>query len=183
MARLILLDRDGVINNDSPDYIKNPAEWRPLPGALQAIVRLRNAGRRVAVCTNQSGIGRGLFSLPDLHAIHGKMLDELQALGGDLDGLVFCPHLPTDGCDCRKPKPGMLLAMMQQLASKPAETCFVGDSLKDVAAALSAGCEPILLRTGNGRDSEAKARELGVSRVYDDLAQCATAELAEIGSC
>ena len=85
MARLILLDRDGVINVDSPDYIKNPAEWQPLPGALQAIVRLREAGCRVAVCTNQAGIGRGLFTLPDLQAIHGKMLEELQALGGDLD--------------------------------------------------------------------------------------------------
>ena len=183
MTRLILLDRDGVINFDSPDYIKSPAEWLPLPGALQAIVQLRHAGRRVAVCTNQAGIGRGLFTLPDLQAIHGKMLDELRALGADLDGLVFCPHQPSDDCECRKPKPGMLLAMMQQLTSKPAETCFVGDSLKDVEAALSAGCEPILLRTGNGRDCEPAARELGVGRVYDDLAHFVTAELGEIRCC
>jgi D-glycero-D-manno-heptose 1,7-bisphosphate phosphatase len=183
MARLILLDRDGVINVDSPDYIKNPAEWQPLPGALQAIVRLREAGCRVAVCTNQAGIGRGLFTLLDLQAIHGKMLEELQALGGDLDGLAFCPHQPADDCECRKPKPGMLLAMMQQLTSEPAATCFVGDSLKDVEAALSAGCEPILLRTGNGRDCELAARQLGVSRVYDDLAQFATAELGETRCC
>jgi len=180
MARLILLDRDGVINFDSPDYIKNPAEWQPLPGALQAIVQLRDAGRRVAVCTNQAGIGRGLFTLPDLHAIHGKMLDELRALGGDLDGLVFCPHQPSDNCECRKPKAGMLLAMMDQLMAEPAATCFVGDSLKDIEAALNAACEPILLRTGNGLSCEAAARELGVSRVYDDLAHFVTAELGEI---
>ena len=183
MARLILLDRDGVINFDSADYIRNPAEWQPLPGALQAIVRLREAGHQVAVCTNQAGIGRGLFTLQDLQAIHGKMLEELQALGADLDGLAFCPHRPTDDCECRKPKPGMLLAMMDQLTREPAETCFVGDSLKDVEAALSAGCEPILVRTGNGRDCEAVARDLGVGRVYDDLAHFVTAELGESRCC
>ena len=179
MARLILLDRDGVINFDSPDYIKNTADWLPLPGALRAIVRLRDAGYLVAVCTNQAAIGRGLLSLTDLDAIHSKMLHELQALGSDLDGLTFCPHHPADECDCRKPKPGMLLSMMQQLAGKPAETCYVGDSLKDVEAAFAVGCEPILVRTGNGRETEAPARAMGVTRVYDDLAQFVTAQLGE----
>ena len=170
---LILLDRDGVINFDSADYIKTPAEWRPLPGALEAIVRLRQAGHQIAVCTNQAGIGRGIFTETDLVAIHGKMIQQLRAQGGELDGLTFCPHEPAARCECRKPKPGMLLSMIAQLHAEPATTCFVGDSLKDVQAAIAAGCEPVLVRTGNGRTTEDQATALGVTRVYDDLAQFA----------
>jgi len=175
---LILLDRDGVINFDSTDYIKTPDEWRALPGALEAIVRLRQAGHQIAVCSNQAGVGRGIFNEAALASIHSKMIEQLRALGGDLDGLIFCPHHPDAQCECRKPKPGMLLKMIRQLRTEPSATCYVGDSLTDAQAALAAGCEPVLVRTGRGSGTEGPAMALGVTRVYDDLAQFATAQLA-----
>ncbi|MCH8140162.1 MAG: D-glycero-beta-D-manno-heptose 1,7-bisphosphate 7-phosphatase [Proteobacteria bacterium] len=177
MATLILLDRDGVVNFDSPDYIKSAAEWEPIPGSLEAIVALRNRGYLVALCTNQAGIGRGLFTLEDLAAIHAKLKGALNNLGGDLDGLAFCPHHPNDNCRCRKPEPGMLVDMMANLNATAADTVFVGDSLPDVQAALAAGCTAVLVRTGSGKNTEPHAVALG-AEVFDDLGAFSRAILA-----
>jgi len=179
MARLILLDRDGVINFESPDYIKNADEWRPIPGSLEAIAALRSHGFRVAVCTNQAGIARGRLSVQDLEAIHARMDRALRALHTHLDGLRYCPHGPDDGCRCRKPQPGMLLEMMRELGTAPADTIFVGDSLRDMEAAQAAGCSGTLVRTGNGVQAEAAAREGGMLvQVFADLAAFARAILS-----
>lgn len=181
MPRLILLDRDGVINFDSPSYIRSPAEWRPIPGSLEAIAALTRAGRRVAVCTNQSGIGRGLLSVSCLDAIHALLHDALAALGSRLDQLLYCPHLPEDGCGCRKPAPGMLLECMNAVAAVPEQTCFVGDSLRDLQAARAAGCKGVLVRTGNGARLEAE-RQIQGATVFDDLAGFARIELGAVSA-
>lgn len=171
MTGLILLDRDGVINFDSPDYIKHADEWQPIPGSLQAIADLRSRGFKVAVCTNQAGVARGRLTEADLAGIHARMDAELAKLGTRLDGLIYCPHGPAQSCKCRKPQPGMLLTMMSRLSTVPAETTFVGDSLKDLLAAHSAGCRAVLVRTGSGRDAEPAAKARGLSfEVVDDLA-------------
>jgi D-glycero-D-manno-heptose 1,7-bisphosphate phosphatase len=169
VIRLILLDRDGVINEDSPDYIKSVEEFVPIPGALETIVRLRHAGLKIALCTNQSAVGRGLVSPAGLTAIHTHLQNRLAALGGGLDGIAACPHRPEDECGCRKPRPGMLESVMRTLQIPPADTLFVGDSIRDMEAAAAAGCGRVLVRTGNGRHSEAAARRLGVTSVFDDL--------------
>lgn len=169
--KLVVLDRDGVINRDSPDYIKSPAEWQPLPGSLEAIARLNHAGWRVVVATNQSGIGRGLFDLDALFAIHDKMQRALADLGGRIDGIFYCPHAPDDDCECRKPAPGLLLDIERRLQSELNTVPVVGDSLRDLQAAVTAGARPILVRTGNGAGNEDKAREMFTDlAVYDDLA-------------
>jgi len=179
MTRLILLDRDGVINFDSPDYIKDADEWVPIPGALAAIARLQTAGYQVAVCTNQAGIGRGILTAAALGRIHDKLRAHLARYGAALDGLAYCPHHPDDGCACRKPQPGMLLTMMRQLQVEPSETLYVGDSLRDMQAAHAAGCAAALVRTGAGAGVEAAARALGVTCVADDLAALAQDLLAD----
>jgi len=175
MARLILLDRDGVINFDSPAFIKTPEEWRPVPGALSAIARLKRQGWLVAVCSNQSGVGRGLITPDALEAIHEKLRQCLSQLEVSLDGLAFCPHHPDEHCRCRKPAPGMLLEMMSRLGASADECIVVGDSLRDIEAGKAAGCRTVLVRTGNGSRSEAAARALGVDAVFDDLAGFASA--------
>ena len=182
MSTLILLDRDGVINFDSPAYIKGPAEWHPIPGSLAAIARLKRAGFRVAVCTNQAGIGRGILTREALDAIHDALYGALRREGAELDGLVFCPHHPDDGCMCRKPEPGMLLDMMARFEVPPARTVYVGDSVKDAQAAQRAECRFALVRTGNGATSEARARAAGACCVFDDLAAFATAAVSQSGS-
>lgn len=173
MTRLILLDRDGVINADSPDYIKDVDEWVPLPGALDAIARLKRGGFLVGVCTNQSGIGRGIIAPEALERIHQRLHEELSARGVRLDDLRYCPHRPDVHCRCRKPQPGMLLDSMQALGVTPQQTLFVGDNLRDVEAAHAAGCRAALVRTGRGRAAEREARALGVALVEDDLATLA----------
>lgn len=177
--QLVLLDRDGVINFDSPDYIKSPEEWRALPGALQAIARLNRAGVTVAICSNQSGIGRGLFTRQTLNAIHDKLLAALAAQGGHLNHIGICPHAPNADCGCRKPKPGLLIEALQRCNAAAAKTVFIGDSLRDLAAAEAAGVLPILVRTGNGRQAEARLQESGASNgvVFDDLAEAVDALL------
>jgi D-glycero-D-manno-heptose 1,7-bisphosphate phosphatase len=175
MTRLILLDRDGVINFNSPDYVKSAAQWRPLAGALAAIAQLKQAGYLVGVCTNQAGIGRNLFTVEDLSDIHTKMYNCLGSFGVALDGLEYCPHTGSSGCNCRKPAPGMLLSLMHKLDTVALDTCFVGDSLRDMQAALNAGCQPVLVRTGNGASHEASVRSLGVTQIFDDLSSFAVA--------
>jgi len=178
VTRLILLDRDGVINQDSPDYIKSVDEFIPIPGALEAMAKLYAAGFRLGVCTNQSALGRGLVSEKGLAEIHQRLGEALAEQGAVLEGIRHCPHLPDDGCDCRKPEPGMLIELMTALEVAPSDTVFVGDSLKDVQAALAAGCRPVLVRTGNGSSAEGRVRAAGVDEIFDDLAAFGEAEIA-----
>lgn len=152
MQKLIILDRDGVINYDSPDYIKSPAEWIPIPGSLEAIALLNKKGYKVAIATNQSGVGRGYYDLETLSAIHNKLFSCLHAVNGTIDKLVFCPHVAEDNCLCRKPKPGMLNEILQFYRIDPVQhtVYYVGDSTTDITAAKAACCKLILVRTGNG---------------------------------
>lgn len=175
--KLIILDRDGVINHDSDSYIKSPDEWRPIPGSLEAIARLSQSGYRIAVATNQAGVARGLFDLSMLGRIHTKMQAAVTDTGGHIDAIFFCPHSPAGGCDCRKPKPGLLLEILSRFGVKPELTYMVGDSLRDLEAAHSAGCMPILVKTGNGQKALDNGSLPTGTLVHDSLASFA-AELA-----
>ena len=168
--KLIMLDRDGVINQDSDQYIKSPAEWKPVKGSIEAIARLTQGGWRIVVATNQSGIARGLFDMSTLNAIHDVMHRSVIQAGGRIEAIFFCPHAADAGCDCRKPKPGMLRDIERRLNIPLAGVPFVGDSLRDMQAAAAAGARPILVLTGKGR----KTREAGGlpegTEVFADLA-------------
>lgn len=173
--RIVILDRDGVINHDSPDYIKSPNEWHPIPGSLAAIAQLCHAGLRVVVASNQAGVGRGLFDLPTLMAIHAKMNAEVERAGGQLDAIFFCPHHPSDGCGCRKPAPGLLNEVLRRYDAAPDEAVSIGDSLRDIQAATAAGVPARLVLTGNGAQDAAK---VGADvLVHRDLAAAAAALL------
>jgi D-glycero-D-manno-heptose 1,7-bisphosphate phosphatase len=148
--KLVILDRDGVINQDSDQFIKNPGEWKPIPGSLEAIARLNHTGYRVVVASNQSGIGRGLFDMGALNAINDKMYRTLAQVGGRIDALFYCPHAAEADCDCRKPKPGMFLDIAQRFNVDLAGVPSVGDSLRDLQAAAAAGAQPMLVLTGKG---------------------------------
>jgi len=170
--KLIILDRDGVINEDSDDYIKSPDEWMPIPGSLDAIARLNHAGYIVAIASNQSGIARGYFNLETLAAMNVKMCNMLSHSGGRIDAMFFCPHGPADGCDCRKPKPGLLTEIGNRFQTSLANVMFVGDNINDIKAARAAGAKPVLVRTGKG---EQTAKMIAANNpdnvpVYDDLA-------------
>ena len=165
MIKLVILDRDGVINEDSPNFVKSPEEWRAIPGSLEAIALLNKAHILVAIASNQSGIARGLFSEIELDAIHQKMAHELMAHQGHIDKIFYCPHGPDKNCECRKPKPGLLLQAMHYFKVTPNETCFVGDSQRDIDAAISAHCQPILVCTGNGLETSVKNK----MTTYPDL--------------
>lgn len=178
MAKLILLDRDGVINFDSPDSIRSADEWTPIPGSLQAIAHLQRAHRLIGICSNQSGIGRGLFSAADLTGIEARLVSELGRFDAHIDCFCYCPHHPDDDCDCRKPKPGLLEQAMGILGVEPADTCFVGDSTRDLEAAVNAGCRPVLVLTGNGRETLASASRYVDLQIFDDLAAFAASEIA-----
>ena len=173
---LVILDRDGVINHDSDDYIKSPDEWQPLPGSLEAIARLCRADYTVVVATNQAGVGRGLFSQEMLIRIHRKMASSIRDKGGRLDSVFFCPHSPAEQCGCRKPKPGMLLEISDRLGIGLSSVPVVGDSLRDLEAAEAAGAIPVLVKTGRGRLTQEKlskgelSHTLGQTPVYADLA-------------
>lgn len=176
--RVIVLDRDGVINHDHPDHIRTAKAWRPIDGSLEAIARFTHAGWRVYVASNQSGIGRGLFGYGELFAIHDKMMRMCAELGGRIDGIFFCPHAPDAGCDCRKPAPGLLHQLSARLGSDLASVPVVGDSWRDIEAARAAGAPAILVRTGNGAATEAEHRdELADTAVHDDLSAVAAALL------
>ncbi|MBI5659551.1 MAG: D-glycero-beta-D-manno-heptose 1,7-bisphosphate 7-phosphatase [Nitrosomonadales bacterium] len=174
--KLIILDRDGVINQDSDQFIKNPEEWKPIPGSLEAIAQLCQADYRVVVATNQSGVGRGLFDMHTLNAIHDKMHKAVALAGGRIDAIFFCPHANEANCHCRKPKTGMLEEIAARYDINLQDVYAVGDSLRDLASAAKAGARPILVLTGKG----GKTRENGGlpegTRVYPDLA-AAVAEL------
>lgn len=163
---LIILDRDGVINLDSPGFIKSPEEWLPIKGSLSAIGRLTQAGHTIAVATNQSGVGRGLYSLAMLAAIHAKMLAAVQEHGGQIELVCFCPHHPDEGCACRKPRPGLFAQISQLLQVEVSQAIAVGDSPRDIEAARQVGCTLVGVRTGNGA-SLVQAPDI---TLYDDLA-------------
>jgi D-glycero-D-manno-heptose 1,7-bisphosphate phosphatase len=168
--KLVILDRDGTINVDSPDYIKSPAEWQPIPGSLEAIARLQQADYRVVVATNQSGIGRGLFDTQALFAIHEKLQRALGPVGGRIDAFFFCPHKPDDGCRCRKPQPGMLLEVARRFNVAIEDVLVVGDSRKDLDAAAAAGARPVLVLTGNGASTQEQGGLPRGTAIYPDLA-------------
>ena len=148
--KLVILDRDGTINIDSDEYIKSPEEWHPITGALEAIARLNHAGYHVVLATNQSGLGRGLFDMATLNAMHAKMNKLLTAVGGRVDAVFFCPHGPEDQCHCRKPLPGLFEQIGERLGIDLNGTHAVGDSLRDLLAGVSVGCSPHLVHTGKG---------------------------------
>lgn len=173
MNKMVILDRDGVINHDSDDYIKSPDEWLPIDGSLEAIKRIKKAGYLVTVASNQSGIGRGLFSLETLQDMHDKFTGLLAQRGTQVDGIFFCPHRPNDNCVCRKPKPGLLLQIAQQFRINLKETVFVGDSFSDIQAARMAGAIPALVQTGKGMRTIEKYGFFEDTRVYTDLAHFA----------
>jgi len=170
--KLLILDRDGVINHDSDAYIKSLDEWIPIPGAIEAIARLSRAGWTVAVATNQSGIARGYYPLETLDAMHARLRERVAEQGGDVGLIVHCPHGPDDGCDCRKPKPGMLLQIAEHYGVPLGGIWFVGDSSGDLEAARAVDCQPVLVRTGKGERTLAKGVPGGVL-VFDDLAAVA----------
>lgn len=153
--QLIILDRDGVINLDSDQFIKSPEEWKPIPGSLEAIARLNQAGYRVVVSTNQSGVGRGLFDMPTLNAIHDKMHKACAMVGARIDAVFFCPHTAESRCLCRKPKPGMLEEIAERYNVSLSGVPAVGDSLRDLQSAATMGAQPYLVLTGKGAKTQA----------------------------
>ena len=146
--KLVILDRDGTINRASTEFVKSPEEWQPLPGALEAISRLNHAGFHVVLATNQSGLGRGLFDMAALNAVHAHMLKSLAALGGRIDAIFYCPHAAEEGCSCRKPAPGLLHQIAERYGQSVSGVPYVGDSLRDMQAAQAAGCAPHLVLSG-----------------------------------
>jgi D-glycero-D-manno-heptose 1,7-bisphosphate phosphatase len=181
---LLILDRDGVINQDSDDYIKTLEEWIPIPGSIEAIARLSGAGYQVCIATNQSGLGRGYFELDVLEEIHQHLADLVERAGGSLAGIFYCSHLPDEGCACRKPRTGLITAIEAELGLSAQGAWFVGDSLKDLQAAQRHGCKPLLVTTGKGQKTLAQLRSAEVDLVspetvpvYGNLAEATDAIL------
>ena len=173
--RLVVLDRDGTINEDRDDYVKSADEWTPIPGALEAIARLHQAGWHVVVATNQSGLGRGLFDMAALNGVHATLLRALAAVGGRLDGIFYCPHTPDEGCACRKPGAGLLQQIAERYGVSLQGVPCVGDSLRDLQAAVAAGAEPHLVCTGRHADllgQPLPATFPPGTRVHADLSAC-----------
>ena len=172
MLKLLILDRDGVINYDSDAYIKSVAEWIPLPGSIEAIAQLSKAGWTVAIATNQSGIARGYYDIATLDAMHARLRTLVTEQGGEVGLVVYCPHGPDEGCDCRKPKPGMLKIIAEHYKVPLAGIWFVGDSLGDLEAAKAVDSQPVLVKTGKGEKTQAKNLPVG-TLIFDDLAAVA----------
>ncbi|WP_353571382.1 D-glycero-beta-D-manno-heptose 1,7-bisphosphate 7-phosphatase, partial [Candidatus Albibeggiatoa sp. nov. BB20] len=168
-----------VINYDSDEYIKSPDEWHPIVGSLEAIARLNQADYRVIIVTNQSGVARGLFDLNTLHEIHAKMHRLLAEMGANIEAIFFCPHVHEDECNCRKPRPGMFHQIANRLGTSLTNVPAVGDSLRDLQAAIAAGAKPILVLTGKGRRTLQDLTEFGDVPVYDDLASVVDALLSQ----
>jgi D-glycero-D-manno-heptose 1,7-bisphosphate phosphatase len=185
---LVILDRDGVINEDSDDFIKTLDEWIPIPGSIDAIARLSQNGFTVTIATNQSGIGRGIIDLDNLEAIHERLNELVEDAGGKIAGIFYCPHHPDDDCECRKPKPGLITAIEAELGESALGSWMIGDSLRDLEAGESKGCVPVLVRTGKGERTLAKLQndyaeknspEWQGLRVYANLAEAADALIAD----
>ena len=178
LLKLVVLDRDGVINHDSDNFIKSPEEWRAIPGSLDAIARLNQAGYRVVVATNQSGVGRGLFGMTMLTAIHEKMFKALGQVGGRIDAVFYCPHAADSNCDCRKPKPGMLVQIGSRFGVDLKDVSAIGDGLRDLQAAHAVGARPVLVLTGKGEKTHRAGNLPPGTVVYPDLAFAVSALLA-----
>jgi len=176
--KLVILDRDGVINVDSDQFIKTPEEWKPIPGSLDAIARLNHAGYRVVVASNQSGIGRGLFDMAALNAINEKMYKALAQVGGRIDALFYCPHPAEANCTCRKPKPGMFEDIARRFNISLSGVASIGDSLRDMQAASAAGAQPVLVLTGKGVKTQAAGGLPERTKVHQDLAEAVRAIIA-----
>lgn len=173
--KLLILGRDGVLNVYREDHVKSPEEWQPIPGALEALARLNHAGWHAVIATNQAGIGRGMLDMATVNAVHAHMHRQLMTAGARVDAVFFCPHTPEDGCDCRKPLPGMLIDIGRRYGAGLAEVPVVSDTLRDLQAAAAAGCPPHLLCSGRaqGLDAQALARiveQVPATRVHRDLA-------------
>ncbi|MCC6073373.1 D-glycero-beta-D-manno-heptose 1,7-bisphosphate 7-phosphatase [Massilia sp. GCM10020059] len=175
--KMIILDRDGVINHDSPEFIKSPAEWIPIPGSLEAIARLNQAGYRVVIASNQSGIARELFDMSILNAIHQKLHTSAQQVGADIDAIFFCPHAAIDNCDCRKPKAGMFDEISKRFKVSLKGVPTVGDSLRDLQAGFISGCAPYLVLTGKGQKTLETGGLPPGTQVFPDLASMVDALL------
>ncbi len=175
--KLIILDRDGVINYDSDNFVKSVDEFIPLPGSIEAIARLCQAGFRVAIATNQSGIARSYYDLDTLNAMHDKLRSELANHGGSIDMIAFCPHGPDDNCDCRKPLPGMYMSIAKRFDTSLKGVPVIGDSLRDLQAAQTVGASPMLVKTGKGERTLAQGEGLDGIPVYDDLSHAVSALL------
>lgn len=171
LPQAVLLDRDGVINVDSPDYILTPAQWQPIPKSVEAIAQLNQAGIRVAICSNQSALGRGLLNEPTYQAISARMHDVLAKGNAHIDAVFICPHAPEAGCHCRKPKPGLIEQTLAHWSLKPQDVIFIGDSHRDLQAGAAAGVTSWLVRTGNGKQTEAIMTQERTSKTatFDDL--------------
>ncbi|MBV2193371.1 MAG: D-glycero-beta-D-manno-heptose 1,7-bisphosphate 7-phosphatase [Azonexus sp.] len=169
-TKLVILDRDGVINFDSAQFIKSPDEWKPIPGSLEAIARLKQNGYRIVVATNQSGVGRGLFDMDTLNQIHAKMHKAVVAVGGQIDAIFYCPHAADSKCDCRKPKPGMFKRISETLNIDLTGVPAIGDSLRDLQAAASVGAQPMLVLTGKGQKTRLDPALPPDTLVFPDLA-------------
>ncbi len=177
---LLILDRDGVINRDSAAFVKSAVEWVPLPGSIAAIAALSGAGYTVTIASNQSGLARGLFARDALRAMHRKLRKLVAGEGGSVGRIVVCPHGPDDGCDCRKPLPGLLLRLAHHYGTGLSGVPVIGDSLRDLQAAIAIGARPLLVRTGNGRKAEASLpADIGEIEIFDDLAAAAAALVLE----
>ena len=185
MHKLIILDRDGVINQDSDDYVKSLEEWIPIGGSCEAIADLSKAGYTIAVATNQSGLARGYFSVDVLEAMHGRMNALVEEAGGKITTIKYCPHGPEDACDCRKPLPGLVNQIEAELGISANGAYFIGDSLRDLQAGLTKGCKPVLVMTGKGEKTLLKMltteveAEIKQAPVYTDLAHFARKLLAK----
>jgi D-glycero-D-manno-heptose 1,7-bisphosphate phosphatase len=177
--RLVLLDRDGVLNEDRVDYVKGPHELAMIPGAAAAVARLNRAGLKVVLCTNQSAVGRGIITIETLERTHAHLRDMLARDGGHLDAIYFCPHAPGENCACRKPAAGMLHDALRRFGASPSDAAMVGDALRDLQAAKAAGCARHLVRTGNGARTQAEGvpRDVLPVAVHDDLAAAVAAML------
>lgn len=167
--KLVILDRDGVINYDSDAFIKTPDEWKPIPGSLEAIARLTQAGYKVVVATNQSGISRGLLDMVALNAINDKMCKAANQAGGRIDAMFFCPHASTDNCACRKPATGMFKEISDRFGLELKGVPAIGDSLRDLQAAAAVGADPILLLTGKGKKTAATGGMPEATKIFPNL--------------
>lgn len=182
LPKAVLLDRDGVINFDSPDYVLTPEQWEAIPGSLEAIARLTKAGISVAICSNQSGLGRGMMNEKLFHAIHAKMLLAIEEAGGMLTHAAYCPHSPEDKCTCRKPLPGLIREALKALGVTPEDAIMIGDSTRDIAAAHAAGVNSILVQTGYGNATAILQKSLVINpniKAYPDLATAIDAILGK----
>jgi D-glycero-D-manno-heptose 1,7-bisphosphate phosphatase len=180
--KIIVLDRDGVLNVDSVDYIKSADEWSPIEGSIETLAQLSSAGFKIVVASNQSGLGRGLFDEYDLAKIHHKLRYMVEDLGGKVDGIFYCPHLPEDDCSCRKPKTGLLDQIEREFNCSLKGSYFVGDSLKDIQAAETFGCTPILVKTGKGLETlqQIDPEKLPALLVFENLAAAKPLLLSQV---